>query len=282
MRVNEVMSPQVKVASPSSHQRSERWRRHQNRARLWAAPGDAGNHHFATVPLMRGSTAALLVALLVAGTAAVLIGCRHLPPAYDPWAVLKIEDPPNLFTRFKLSRLSRDPAQCLSVLATAPLTYVRLDDAVTGEACGFHNAVRIDRTSSQVGTPFSLTCRTAVSLALWERHVVGLAARKHFGSEVRELEHFGSYSCRNVYGRPRATRSRHAMAEALDVAGFALTDGRRVRVLGDWSAGTPESRFLREIRDGACRFFDAVLSPDFNAAHADHLHLDRGPYRACR
>ena len=29
------------------------------------------------------------------------------------------------------------------------------------------------------------------------------------------------------------------------------------------------------------RWFDAVLSPDYNAAHRDHLHLDRGRYRAC-
>nr|MBA3526869.1 extensin family protein [Sphingomonas sp.] len=32
--------------------------------------------------------------------------------------------------------------------------------------------------------------------------------------------------------------------------------------------------FLREVRDGACRLFPTVLSPDYNAAHRDHLHLD--------
>ena len=32
--------------------------------------------------------------------------------------------------------------------------------------------------------------------------------------------------------------------------------------------------FLREVRDGACRLFPTTLSPDYNAAHADHLHLD--------
>lgn len=67
-----------------------------------------------------------------------------------------------------------------------------------------------------------------------------------------------------------------------DVAGFVLADGRRVRVLGDWSEDSPEASFLHEVRDGACRFFDGVLSPDFNAAHRDHLHLDRGTYRYCR
>ena len=53
------------------------------------------------------------------------------------------------------------------------------------------------------------------------------AAERHFGLPVQRIEHFGSYACRNVYGRPDATRSRHATAEAFDVAGFVLADGRR-------------------------------------------------------
>jgi hypothetical protein len=41
------------------------------------------------------------------------------------------------------------------------------------------------------------------------------------------------------------------------------------------------------VRDGACRLFATTLSPDYNAAHADHLHLDQanrgaGGWRACR
>jgi hypothetical protein len=39
---------------------------------------------------------------------------------------------------------------------------------------------------------------------------------------------------------------------------------------------------VRDLHQGACGFFDAVLGPDYNAAHRDHLHLDRGAYRACR
>ena len=129
---------------------------------------------------------------------------------------------------------------------------------------------------------FSLSCRAAVSLALWERHVLAPAAQKYFGQNVATLEHFGSYSCRNVYGRANATRSQHATAEALDVAGFVLEDGQRIRVLKDWEEGGEKAAFLKEIRTGACRFFDAVLSPDYNGAHRDHFHFDRGPYRACR
>jgi len=226
-----------------------------------------------------GSAVAVCALALVA---AAVLRRASPPPEWSPWASLDLESPPNFLTSYKLSQLSNDRAACEQVLADAQMSYVWQPDQETGPACGLFDAVTIERTASDVGEPFSLTCRTAVSLALWEKHVLRPAALAHFGAPVTRIEHFGSYSCRNVYGRPSATRSRHATAEAFDVAGFVLADGRRVRVLGDWDQGSPESAFLREVRDGACRFFDAVLGPDYNDAHRDHFHFDRGPYRICR
>ena len=224
-----------------------------------------------------------VLALIVAGALyAVRSGAIDVPPDWNPWAQLDVNAEPNFLTRHKLNRLSKSSEQCQQVLATTNIKFERLDNKVTGPACGLFNAVRVDRTSSRVSKPFSLSCRAAVSLALWERHVLVPAAQKHFGQNVATLEHFGSYSCRNVYGRANATRSQHATAEALDVAGFVLEDGQRIRVLKDWEEGGEKAAFLREVRTGACRFFDAVLSPDYNAAHRDHFHFDRGPYRACR
>jgi len=55
----------------------------------------------------------------------------------------------------------------------------RLDNEITGPACGLFNAVLIEKTSSRIGKPFALSCRAAVSLALWERHVLAPAAQKH-------------------------------------------------------------------------------------------------------
>jgi hypothetical protein len=58
-------------------------------------------------------------------------------------------------------------------------------------------------------------------------------------------------------------------------------------VLKDWNEGGKKAAFLREVRDGTCGLFSVVLSPDYNAAHADHLHIDqtdRGTFgrRSCR
>ena len=224
-------------------------------------------------------TLVLLASLL---TLAVSLARITVPPEWAPWVALDIDAPTNLLTRYKLSRLSHDSELCAHVLEGAELRYRPLPDEETGPACGLFDAVTIEGTASEVGQPFSLTCRSAVSLALWERHTVAPAAARHFGLPVQRIEHFGSYACRNVYGRPDATRSRHATAEAFDVAGFVLADGRRIRVLGDWHEDTDAGRFLHDVRDGACSVFDGVISPDYNAAHRDHLHLDRGPYRFCR
>jgi hypothetical protein len=133
-----------------------------------------------------------------------------------------------------------------------------------------------------IGTPFTLSCRSAVALAMWERHVLQPQALAHFGVRVERMRHYGSYACRNIRGRDDGRRSQHATADALDIAGFGLANRREIRVVSDWSGDGDAARFLRDVHSGACRFFDAVLGPDYNAAHRDHLHFDRGAYRACR
>jgi hypothetical protein len=103
----------------------------------------------------------------------------------------------------------------------------------------------------------------------------------HFGSTVSRVQHVGTYNCRNVYHREQGRRSQHATANAIDIAGFTLANGREVRLLRDWKAEGAPGAFLREVRDGACRYFGAVLGPDYNAAHRDHFHLDKGLWSRC-
>ena len=224
-------------------------------------------------------------------------GAVRVPDDWNPWAPLRLDARPNALTGFKLARASADRETCVEALAQAGMRMMALQDRETGPACGFDNAFRIARTSVAVGEPFSLSCRAALSLAMWERHTLQQAAQTHMRSRVARIEHLGSYACRNIYGQDGRRRSQHATADALDIAGFVFEDGRRVRVLGDWSSpmeaaagetagdtagGTEAAAFLQAVRDGACRWFDAVLGPDYNAAHADHFHFDRGPARICR
>ncbi|MEO7073426.1 MAG: extensin family protein [Rhodanobacter sp.] len=228
--------------------------------------------------------------------------------AWNPWAPLQIDAQPNLLTGFKLSHASAEPQACKVALAQARMDWTALQSRVTGPGCGFDNAVRVTRSSVTLNAPFALSCRAALSLAMWERHVLQPVALAQLGTRVRAIEHFGSYACRNLYGQVTGARSQHATADALDIAAFVMADGRRVSVVNDWTPHArqanpradgggiddearkstdddklpPETRFLREVHDGACRYFDAVLGPDYNAAHADHFHFDRGRARTCR
>lgn len=223
------------------------------------------------------------LAVLLIGGALVFIGWtgwQRLPDWHKPWTPLAFDDPPSWLTRFKLQRL--DANACVSLLAATPFQFEKLPDRDTAGGCQLRDVIRVDHTALQIGAALTLSCRTAVSLALWERHVVLPAAQQQFGQPVKRLEHLGSLACRNVYGREDGRRSQHASADAVDVAGFVFADGRRASVIRHWNTDGAESRFLHQVQAGACGYFDGVFSPDYNAAHADHLHLDRGPYRLCR
>jgi hypothetical protein len=224
----------------------------------------------------------LLAGAIGAGAWSLHTGSLRIPDRYNPWAALAIDEPLGWLTRWKLARLGRDAGACRALLATAEWKYTPLPDRVLAPGCGFTNAVQVRASSVAVGAGFTLTCPAAVALALWERQVMQPAARASFGQPVVRIEHFGAYACRNLYGRSDAPRSRHATADALDIAGFVLADGRRLGIARHWRTEGGEALFLRELHAGACRVFDAVLGPDYNAAHADHFHLERGGGRVCR
>jgi hypothetical protein len=223
---------------------------------------------------------AVLIALAIA--ARVVIERVQIPDHLNPWAPLQIGATPNFLTPYKLARASNDAGACKAALSQVPWRYTPIDDEITAPGCGYTNAVRIERMTMVVSEPFALTCRAGLSLAMWERHVLQPAAQQHFGAPVTKIEHFGSYACRTVYGRPNANMSHHATADAFDVAGFVIDGKERVRVVRDWKDDDPAGAFLRDVHAGACRYFASVLGPEYNAAHRDHFHFDRGRYQACR
>jgi hypothetical protein len=235
---------------------------------------------------MRAGTRRFLISALIVlalSIGAAYYASRYLPDRYNPWTPLRLDEPPNFLTRVKLMRLRENGDMCLAVLANSELRYTRVPNAVKGPGCEFDNVVMIQGFPDvDVNRPFPLTCPTAVSLALWEQHVLQPAAEGIFSTPVVKIEHFGSYACRNIYHREKGPRSLHATAAAIDLAAFVFSDGTRIKISNDWKPDTPESLFLHEIRNGACPIFSAVLGPDYNAAHRDHFHFDLGPYRACR
>ncbi len=91
-------------------------------------------------------------------------------------------------------------------------------------------------------------------------------------SNLRQFDHLGSFACRNIYHRQQARRSEHATADALDVSGFRLADGRRVSVLQGWRSETSRP-WLAVLSSSSCHYFGNALGPEYNAAHANHFHF---------
>lgn len=235
---------------------------------------------------MRVVVLALAAMLLLVGSA-MLRG----RPQDLPWTPLDLAQPVGLFTGRKLAGLRDDTPRCRALLDRAGVRHIALAPLHDGPSCGYDDAVRmrgggpltIDWSPSAPG----VSCPVAAALALWEWEVVEPAARRHLHAQVVAIEHLGSYNCRRMYGRDHGSWSEHATANAIDIAGFRLSNGRRIGILSDWKGEGDAAAFLREVRDGACGLFATVLSPDYNAAHRDHLHLDQAArgargWRSCR
>jgi hypothetical protein len=68
--------------------------------------------------------------------------------------------------------------------------------------------------------------------------------------------------------------SEHGHANAIDVSGFVLENGRVLTLEAGWGGSVAERRFLRAVHRGGCSVFTTVLGPDYDGLHHDHLHLD--------
>lgn len=237
---------------------------------------------------------AIVIALLMGGYG-IYNGAIPLAERFNPWSPLDVTAAPGVLTPFKLGRAKSDPIRCRVALAATGMIYDSLPDRVTGPGCGFENAVQLRTAGVRLSSPLPLSCPMALSFFMWERHVLQPAAQLHFGQRVAAVEHVGSYACRNINrgtgtaaNTHTVSRSLHATADAMDVTALTLANGKRIAVLQQWqssSAGhapSKEALLLKDIHRGACRFFGAVLGPDYNAAHRDHFHLETGGYSICR
>jgi hypothetical protein len=176
--------------------------------------------------------------------------------------------------------------QCLASLGAAHANFTPLPDQYYGAGCSTLNTVRLaalhgDHDTLALSNLGPVTCPLATSFAGWARFGADRAAREILGSALIRIETMGSYNCRNVAGSDH--RSAHATANAIDISGFVLADGRRISISGGWAGGTaPERRFLAIVHDSACKRFGTVLGPGYNASHHDHLHLELSERSFCR
>ncbi len=169
---------------------------------------------------------------------------------------------------------SESSRQCLASLKSEDVRFSPLPDKLYGGGCKTIDSVKLMSFATEASNLGPMTCPLAAGFAAWAKHAVRPAARQILGSDVVRIETMGTYSCRNIGGGRSGKLSEHAKGNAVDVSAFILKDGRRVSVLNGWRGKDAERTFLRRLHQSACKRFGTVLGPDYNAAHADHLHFD--------
>ena len=214
------------------------------------------------------------------------LGLRQgvIPTRFNPLAPVVLSEPDSWFLDWRLSALKHDANLCRSVLHAPTIQSVPVPDQPIKAGCGWSNAVHMTEAGGARLSLNPLTCEMAAALAMWVEHAVQPAAIAAFGQRIQAMHALGTYACRNIIGNPvsRAFRSQHARANAVDIASFTVQDGTVISVLKNWNGDGPAAQFLHKVHLDSCRYFRVSLSPDFNIAHQDHLHLDRGLLRSCR
>ncbi|MFQ1700416.1 extensin family protein [Loktanella agnita] len=206
-----------------------------------------------------------------------------LPPEWNPTQPLLVTHPVTPLTAWKLDRAAADMQSCVAALGDTARLQQRSDLEESAQ-CHMRDRVALSRVGQARIRDIETRCAIALRLAMWEHHSLQPAARDLLGSSVTGITHIGSYSCRKLRNsRGESTRmSSHATADAIDITGFQLADGRRLRLLSDWDGAPDQAAFLRRVRDDACTWFNLTLSPDYNRLHADHFHLQSTGWGFCR
>jgi hypothetical protein len=224
-----------------------------------------------------------------AGLALVALGA-HVASAADP----HLEVPPAAVAEhsraYSYANLSDDRA--LEELARRGLPHVRVDQAVPGvrtpvRLSGPLHGVLIHSSlpkEVRATTPFEiLDARLALALDDFCEILAN--------HDVVEVVHFTIYRP-NDTGSPEKNGGlpRHPGGMAIDVGALRKRGGSFLTVLSDWpsaigarTCGTGARKILgrkgRELMSILCeaadsRVFNVMLTPHFNRAHRDHVHLE--------
>jgi hypothetical protein len=137
-------------------------------------------------------------------------------------------------------------------------------------------ALTVNGRQVPLSNPATLDCQMASDLPGWAAAIDDFAAST-LKTRLRTVAVGGSYDCRARHTPDAADTnlSEHGRADAVDITGFGLADGRTLTVGADYGSAEPAIiRFLHFAHDAACARFTTVLGPDANSLHHDHFHLD--------
>ena len=148
-------------------------------------------------------------------------------------------------------------------------------DAAAGCSIPYPLLLKALGKSIELEPDAELNCAMAEAAVRFSQEVMAPAAKKDLGAELKSVGHASAYVCRPRHNGGKM--SEHAFGNALDIAGFTLTDGSVVEIRP--SPPEREAKFLDAVRKAACGPFKTVLGPGSDADHALHFHFDLEPRR---
>jgi len=240
--------------------------------------GRKSRHRWDRVRAGAAIVSSAVLAMMLLSSCMSASGIRNARPGQGT----VLDQPAGAGLREALSDLRDDPALCQRTLRDRGLRATQLPEAPQSSGCSLDNGVEYQGDFAVFSQSARITCPMAAALSAWERQIVVPAAERHFRAGVKGVDVLSAYSCRTRYSKPGAPISEHGKGAAIDIGGFRLSNGRVVTVEQGWRGDSEEAAFLREVRDRSCEVFNAVLGPDYNAAHYNHLHFDLGRDRLCR
>lgn len=213
-------------------------------------------------------------------------GCR---PGYSCSLVERFNEPGSMSAVCLPFDIAPPKSECHQALDDAGLSwvpaFVPLDhpDGLPEVDCTLDEPVRLYSPihgidyryiSNEEPSPILVTC--GMALALDE---LGVLLESKGAVEVA---HIGTYNCRVISGTQ--TVSEHGHARAIDLGGFTLADDTYLSVYEDWEDGVAEpvtfaGQWLKDLTDERHEqgIFNIILTPEYNAAHDDHFHVDLTP-----
>ena len=123
--------------------------------------------------------------------------------------------------------------------------------------------------------PATLACPLVSALDRWVSEGVQPAALRWFGSPVAEIKQISAYSCREHGRRRHLAYFRARLRQCARRRRLSRSPtAARSRCKDGWHGSPEEQGFLHDVQLYACETFTTVLSPGYNAAHYNHIHVD--------
>ena len=162
----------------------------------------------------------------------------------------------------------------------APWDYTPRQAEGTSATCDVEDPVRVTGPingvnyryySNQQPGAMSMACPLALAL-----HRLGNVLREF---DIKEVLHIGTFNCRAISGTNSI--SQHGLGLAIDIYGLVDGDGQDYILERDWEHDTTsfrdeKARLLYNVgqRMFEDRIFNIILTPNYNAGHDNHFHVD--------